>query len=133
MPAPGYEIHLEEDYQSALERVGEALAAEGFGILTRIDVEAAFKEKLDKPFRPYAILGACNPSLAYRALSDTPEVGLLLPCNVTVESDPAGGSIVRIIDPQVMLGGAGLEETEALAEVASEAGKLLARVADALR
>ena len=82
--AIGTMVRLNTDYESALERVIGALKAEGFGVLTEIDVKETFKKKLDVDFRPYKILGACNPPLAHRALSVAPEVGLLLPCNVTV-------------------------------------------------
>jgi len=82
--AIGTTVRLNTDYESALERVIGALKAEGFGVLTEIDVKETFKKKLDVDFRPYKILGACNPPLAHRALSVAPEVGLLLPCNVTV-------------------------------------------------
>lgn len=90
-----FEILLDAPYEKAVELVSAALKAEGFGVLTRIDVRATLKEKLDAEFRPYAILGACNPSLAHRALLHDAEVGLMLPCNVTVEAAPAGGDRAR--------------------------------------
>src|SRR5512141_862033 len=80
----GLYARLHTDWETALQRVTAALKAEGFGVLTEIDVKETFKKKLDVDFRPYKILGACNPSLAYRALSAASEVGLLLPCNVTL-------------------------------------------------
>ncbi len=86
-----------------MEKVIAALKEEGFGVLTRIDVRATLKEKLGEDFRPYVILGACNPPLAHRALSQDAVAGLLLPCNVTVEEDPAGGSIARIANPEMMM------------------------------
>ncbi len=87
-----FEVHLNTTYDAALEQVTAALKTEGFGILTKIDVRTTMKEKLDEEFRPFAILGACNPPLAHRALSHDARAGLLLPCNVTVEADPRGAS-----------------------------------------
>ncbi len=128
----GFEVHLEQPYEEALETVTAALKTEGFGILTRIDVKATFKEKLGADFRPYAILGACNPPLAQRALSADATMGLMLPCNVTVEADPAGGSLARIVDPQTMLQVGELAQNAALKEVAAEAYARLERVAQKL-
>ena len=128
----GFEVHLEQPYEEALETVTAALKTEGFGILTRIDVKATFKEKLGADFRPYAILGACNPPLAQRALSADATMGLMLPCNVTVEADPAGGSLARIADPQTMLQVGELAQNAALKEVAAEAYARLERVAQKL-
>jgi uncharacterized protein (DUF302 family) len=129
-----FEIVLRDGFEQALERVTAALKAEGFGILTRIDVHATLKEKIGVDFRPYAILGACNPPLAHRALSHDAEVGLLLPCNVTVEAAPAGGgSIARIADPRTMLSVGRFGADATLGAVASEARDRLLRVAAALR
>ena len=86
-------------YTDAIERARTALAAEGFGVLTEIDVKATLKKKIDADFRPYIILGACNPALAFQALSAEPAIGLLLPCNVVVTEDDAGDAIVSAIDP----------------------------------
>lgn len=127
-----FDLHLDETHGDAVEKVTNALKAEGFGVLTSVDVRKAFQEKLEKEFRPYTILGACNPSLAYKALSHMGEVGLMLPCNVTVEADPAGGSIVRIIDPEAMMKGAGMDSDPVLTEVGSEARIRLEKVAGAL-
>jgi hypothetical protein len=95
----GMEVKLDVPFDVALARTREALKTEGFGVLTEVDLQAAFREKLGRAFRPYVILGACNPALAHTAVSADPEVGLLLPCNVTVEADadgrvggPGGGS-----------------------------------------
>jgi len=128
----GFEVELSEPYEAALERVQAALANEGFGVLTRIDVSETFKKKLDLDFRPYAILGACNPKLASRALQSRPDAGLLLPCNVTVEATEAGGSLVRIVDPEQMMKAGGVEHDQVLDEVGREARQRLARVAEAL-
>ena len=111
----------------------EALKSEGFGILTCIDVRQTLKEKIDADFRPYVILGACNPSLAQRALEANPVVGLMLPCNVTVEQAEGGGSLIRVVEPELMMGMGGLGENAAMKAVASEAREKLVRVAEKLR
>jgi uncharacterized protein (DUF302 family) len=128
----GFEVHLDLPYEAALEKVIAALKAEGFGVLTRIDVQATLKEKLGEDFRPYVILGACNPSLAHRALQTDPVVGLTLPCNVTVEADPHGGSLARIANPEMMMTVGSLEGNSSLLEVAGLAREKLERVAEAL-
>jgi uncharacterized protein (DUF302 family) len=125
----GIHVRLQTSYQEALEKVTAALKAEGFGVLTEIDVKDTLKKKLDVEFRNYKILGACNPPLAYRALQAAPQVGLLLPCNVTV-SEAADGQIeVSLIDPLSMMG---VISDPALDEVAQEARERLERVAAAL-
>jgi uncharacterized protein (DUF302 family) len=124
----GMKVTLDMDYESALERVTEALKAEGFGILTEIDVKTTLKKKIDVDFRPYKILGACNPPLAHRALSTTPDVGMLLPCNVTV-SQEEDGVLVSIVDPLAMLG---VMVDPGLDDVAKDANERLQRVAQAL-
>ncbi|MFN2316946.1 MAG: DUF302 domain-containing protein [Gemmatimonadales bacterium] len=130
--ALGTTITLELPFDVAMARTRDALKTEGFGILTEIDVAATFKAKLDREFRPYVILGACNPPLAWRALHANAEVGLLLPCNVTVEADEAGRTIVRIVDPMQMLAAADPAANADIQSVAAEAGERLARVAGAL-
>lgn len=128
-----FEIRMSDDYATAIDKVTAALKAEGFGILTRIDVDTTLKQKIGADFRPYAILGACNPPLAHKALSHDPEVGLMLPCNVTVEAAPDGnGTITRIADPAVMLTAGGFADDPVLQEVAGEARSRLARAAAAL-
>ena len=127
----GFEVELDVGYEEAVQRVTEALAKEGFGVLTRIDIHKAFKEKIDVDFRPYSILGACNPKLAHKALSARPEAGLLLPCNVTVEAR-GDGSLVRIIDPDEMMKAGGMDSDPTLAEVGREARDRLERVAAAV-
>jgi uncharacterized protein (DUF302 family) len=127
-----YELTIEAPYEEALPRVIEALKAEGFGVLTRIDVHDAFKEKLGIDFRNYCILGACNPPLAHRALSNRPDAGLMLPCNVVVE-ETDGGTLVRIVDPAAMMQAGGLAGDPVLQEVGAEAELRLKRVAEALK
>ena len=126
----GQTVRLNMDFQAAVERVTAALKAEGFGVLTEIDVKETLKKKLDVDFRPYKILGACNPPLAYRALSAAPEVGLLLPCNVTVSYVEDGLTQVSLVDPLAMLG---VLEYPELKPVAEDAGARLDRVAAALQ
>lgn len=125
----GLHVRLSADFETALARVTEALKAEGFGVLTEIDVKATMKQKLDVDFRPYRILGACNPPLAHRALTAAPEVGLLLPCNVTVQQTDEGVVEVALVDPMAMMAFAG---NPALEPVAREAREKLARVAASL-
>ena len=119
---------LELPYEQAIEKTTAALKAEGFGVLTEIDVKQTLKQKLDVDFRKYTILGACNPPLAHRALSTELDLGLLLPCNVIVyEAD--GGSVVSIVDPLSMLG---LVDNPDLRQVAQEARARLERVSQNL-
>ena len=115
-------------YEESLPRVKEALKAEGFGVLTEIDVRQTLREKLGVAMEPYLILGACNPALAHRALEQEPEVGLLLPCNVVVRAQ-GQGSRVEIADPQAMLGIVGNAYLDALA---TEARQRLQRVISSL-
>jgi uncharacterized protein (DUF302 family) len=133
MPAEiGFEVQINQPYEQALEATKIALKSEGFGVLTSIDVRATMKEKLDQEFRPYSILGACNPPLAHRALSQDAVAGLLLPCNVTVEADGSQASIIRIANPETVLAVGALEEDPVLSAVAREARERLERVAEAL-
>jgi uncharacterized protein (DUF302 family) len=127
-----FEVQLAVPYDQAVEKVTAALKTEGFGILTRIDVRATLKEKIGAEFRPYAILGACNPPLAHRALTRDARAGLMLPCTVTVESTGDDSSVVRIADPDVFLRVGGFETDEALMSIASEARARLQRAAAAL-
>ena len=128
----GITVQLDAPFAQAVQRTREALKSEGFGVLTEIDLRATFREKLDREFPPYVILGACNPPLAFRALSAEPQVGLLLPCNVTVEATPAGGAVVRMVDPILLLSAGTLAASPALSKVANDARARLERAARAL-
>jgi len=111
-------------YEAAVARAREALAGEGFGVLTEIDVQATMKKKLDVEVDPYVILGACHPPSAYKALQALPEVGVLLPCNVTVSIEN-GRTVVRAMNPGAAMG---ILEHPALDEVAAHVGAALERV-----
>lgn len=127
-----FSADLNMPFDEAVETVGAALKEEGFGVLTRIDLDAAFKEKLGVDFRRYAILGACNPVLAHTAVQQAPEIGLFLPCNVTVEDAGKGRSTVRLTDPEAMLAGASSPAAAQLDDVASDAKERIRRVASTL-
>ena len=117
-------------YEQAVARTREALGAEGFGVLTEIDVRATLKKKLDVESRPYTILGACNPPLAHQAFNAEPNIGLLLPCNVVVyATDDERRSVVAAIDPVVSLGRVG---NPALAPLAADVKARLSRVLGAV-
>ncbi|MDH3297261.1 MAG: DUF302 domain-containing protein [Gemmatimonadota bacterium] len=126
-----HDVRLNCAHEEAIDRVTDALAAEGFGVLSRIDIDKKFREKLGVDFRPYTILGACNPALANLALGAAPEIGLLLPCNVTVEQLD-GAALVRIINARTMMDTAGYGDDEQIAPVGREADERLKRVAAAL-
>jgi uncharacterized protein (DUF302 family) len=127
----GFEVRLDQEFDMALESVVSALKSQGFGVLTRIDVHTTLREKLGEDFRKYTILGACNPPLAHKALSTDPVVGLMLPCNITVEALD-DGCLVRIANPEVMLQIGSLKENRVLIEVASQARARLEYVAELL-
>lgn len=132
MSGMAFEVTVNAPYAEAVERVVDALKEEGFGVLTRIDVHDTLKEKLDVDFRNYSILGACNPPLAHKALSNRPDAGLMLPCNVIVE-EVGDHTLVRIVDPDAMMQAGGLAGDPVMEEVGGEAGARLRRVADALQ
>jgi uncharacterized protein (DUF302 family) len=113
------------DFDAVIARVKDALKAEGFGVLTEIDVAGTLKAKIDKDFRPYRILGACNPNLAYQALSQEAHIGVMLPCNVIVQRYDDGEVEVSSIDPATAMQTVGNEK---LAAVAGQVRVALTRV-----
>ncbi|MHB1530679.1 DUF302 domain-containing protein [Acidithiobacillus sp.] len=116
-------------FQGALSKVTEALKAEGFGVLTEIDVAATLKAKLGIDSRPYKILGACNPQFAHQAIEADPDIGLLLPCNVIVREEADGQITVGFMDPAAVLGMVGNPQVTAIGETVR--AKLI-RVRDSL-
>jgi uncharacterized protein (DUF302 family) len=126
----GLKVTLPIAYEGAVTRTTEALKAQGFGVLTTIDVKQTLKAKLDREFRKYVILGACNPPLADRALHAELEVGLLLPCNVVVYEDSPTSTVVAAMAPLAALGIVG--DNPALTNVAREADERLRRALDML-
>lgn len=126
----GISTKLNLPYEQANQKTTEALKAEGFGVLTEIDVKATLKQKLNADSRRCVILGACNPPLAHRVLSANLDVGLLLPCNVTVYEED-GGAVVTAVDPVAMLGV--MKGDPAVSAVAEEAKSKLKRVVEGLK
>lgn len=116
-------------FEQALQKTIAALKTEGFGVLSDINVQQTMKDKLDVSMRPYRILGACNPPLAYSALQAEPNIGLLLPCNVIVREDAAGHVVVGFLDPQIMVS---LVSLTAIQTVANDAEARLRRVCQSL-
>lgn len=129
MPAVGIGRTVEMSFDQAIERVEELLQAEGFGILTRIDVQATMKQKLDLDYPPFQILGACNPKLAHKALTEEPSVSLMMPCNVVVRVTDEGKTRVDLVNPEAMT--APFPQAD-LSEMVNEAGERLGRVLEAL-
>jgi uncharacterized protein (DUF302 family) len=121
----GLSVDVDLPYDLALEKVTEALKAEGFGVLTTIDVKTTMKAKLDVDFRRYVILGACNPALAHRALSEELEIGLLLPCNLIVYERDGGGATISAMNALAAMSFTG---NPALEPIAQEASARLERV-----
>ena len=119
--AYGFGCELKErDFAIAIARVTEALKAEGFGVLTDIDVQATMKSKLGIDGRPYRILGACNPPLAHQAIEAEPDIGLLLPCNVIVREEAPDRVVVGFLDPQIMVDLVGRPEVKSVADAAEQ-------------
>jgi uncharacterized protein (DUF302 family) len=122
----GMSVVVEAPFQQAVERVRDELLKEGFGVLSEIDIAATLKKKLDVDFRPYLILGACNPPLAHQALQAERDIGLLLPCNVIVyEADDPSRSVVAAMDPVQALS---LAANEQIGPLAGEVRARLQRV-----
>jgi uncharacterized protein (DUF302 family) len=110
------------EFEEVVSRVTEALKNQGFGILTEVDVGATLKKKLDVDFRPYRILGACNPPFAYKALQAEDKIGTMLPCNVIVQATDDGGVEIAAIDPAASMAAV---DNPALAEIARTIGEKL--------
>lgn len=125
----GFSTAVAEDFDGAVERVTQALKAEGFGVLTTIDAAGTIKNKLGVDMPRYVILGACNPGFAHRALQADPDIGLLLPCNVVVREDAAGKVTVAFMDPQPVLG---MVDAPQVHELGSQVREALVRVRDAI-
>ena len=120
---------IDMPFDQAIEKVTAALAQEGFGVLTTIDVRATLRKKLDVEFRPYTILGACNPPFAYEALKAEPWIGAMLPCNVVVQQSEDGTVGVAAIDPAASMQAV---DNPTLAGIAGEIRDKLTRVINAL-
>jgi uncharacterized protein (DUF302 family) len=125
----GIQKTLDLGFDEALAKIPEALKAEGFGVLTEIDVQATLKKKLDVDFRRYRILGACNPSFAHQALQHSLDIGMLMPCNVIVYETDAGKTVVSAVDPMQTMAAQGDPAMRPLAERVQEK---LRRVIDSL-
>ncbi|MDZ7370802.1 MAG: DUF302 domain-containing protein [candidate division KSB1 bacterium] len=121
---------LQVSFEAAIDRVTEALKSEGFGVISTIDVQQAMKNKLGVDFRPYVILGACNPPYAYRALSLEDKIGTLLPCNVIIQQREDGTIEIAAVDPFASMQAV---DNSALAEIAGEVRQKLKNVVDNLR
>ena len=129
MPSYAISRTLDRSFEDTIQHVTEALKTEGFGILTEIDIRETLKEKLDVDFRPYRILGACNPALAHQALQVEPHIGLMLPCNVIVQDAGEGKTEVSAVDPVASMSAI---ENEALGDISMRVRARLERVIESL-
>lgn len=111
---------VDTTFDQAFAKTIEALKAEGFGVLSDIDVKRAMKDKLGVDMPAYRILGACNPALAHQALQAVPDIGLLLPCNVIIREEAPGRIVVGFLDPQIMVGLVGKPEVKTVADSAEQ-------------
>ena len=127
-----FQIILPVPMDNAIERFTAALKTEGFGVITRIDNHKVFKEKLGVDFRPYVILGVCNPKLAHDAINVDASVGLFLPCKATVEAVDEG-TLISIVNPEIVLQQEAFQDTAIVTEFAPEARARLLRVIEALQ
>lgn len=120
-----FNVKRNDLFEKIVSEVTEALKTEGFGVLTKIDVQATLKEKLGVEHKPYLILGACNPQLAHRALEIDSDIGLLLPCNVVISEEHDGSILVSFMDPLAVMG---LVNKPEIMDIAKDAYQRLKRV-----
>jgi len=124
-----FKTEVAQGFEDAVANVREALSKEGFGVLTEIDIKATLKAKIGADFRPYVILGACNPPLAYKTLQAEEHIGLMLPCNVVVQEGEGGNTVVSAINPAVAM--ASVDNPD-LGPAAGEVSEKLRRVIESL-
>ncbi len=124
-----FKTEVAQGFEDAVANVREALSKEGFGVLTEIDIKATLKAKIGADFRPYVILGACNPPLAYKTLQAEEHIGLMLPCNVVVQEGEGGNTVVSAINPAVAMASVANPD---LAPAAGEVSEKLRRVIESL-